>query len=527
MNQAFTAAIGAAQLASNFNVPFIGAAASTVQAIQQACQKVAVHRAECQLLADKSGRLLEVLSERTSTLDDANLRVAADEIQGVLEAVRGRVVKWSQYNRVQAFLRDGKIEDGIRKCQSDLDAAITKFSIASTFIMHQQQYNIYQMMQSNHEEWRSSVSSQGQELRSLLLEIFRSPHEMEYAEQMHREGRPAAERLMEEGQRYLAEQTARGNPIPSGEQEQFQQGLADLQRRTGIPPTIKRLDGEVTKVGSMPVEKGGHSQVWQGLWLGQKKVALKVLQGVMATERAEARFENEIRIWAKLKHPNVQPLYGIVANMGPFIHTVSPWQDNGNVLEFVRTTTNAGENVDKARLLLGAARGLAYLHAQRIIHGNVRCANILVTAEREACICDFGMSKVIGEITDTPASATLTTAGSTRWLAPELIFDTSIVSPTVACDTWSFSMSMLECFTMRPPWSDVRRDAHIIQVMEKQSRFPTRPPDTSAPTDAIWNVMVECWHWVPSRRPPMDEVARKLDSCLKGSSESMDYGDLR
>jgi len=168
--------------------------------------------------------------------------------------------------------------------------------------------------------------------------------------------------------------------------------------------------------------------------------------------------------------------------------------------------------VDKTKLLLDAAEGLAHLHQERIVHGNVRCANILITSQGEACIAEFGMSKVIGDITETPATTTLTETGSTRWLAPELIFDLSMVSPTLACDTWSFAMSMLECFTMRPPWADVKREAHVVSRMNEPSSHPTRPLDTSAPTDLVWQLMLDCWYREPEKRPSMVEVADRLHS---------------
>lgn len=46
------------------------------------------------------------------------------------------------------------------------------------------------------------------------------------------------------------------------------------------------------------------------------------------------RFETEIHVWDKLKHPHILSFYGIVTNLGP-IHMVSPWQTFGNVLESV------------------------------------------------------------------------------------------------------------------------------------------------------------------------------------------------
>lgn len=56
--------------------------------------------------------------------------------------------------------------------------------------------------------------------------------------------------------------------------KQYQKGLIALHRLTGIPPTVKYLDGEVVKQNDLPVEKGPHSQIWTGYWLMETKVGL-------------------------------------------------------------------------------------------------------------------------------------------------------------------------------------------------------------------------------------------------------------
>lgn len=520
MNQVATVAIGAAQLASNLGgVPALGVAASAAAGIQAACQKVVVHKKRCETLSNKTAQLLYTIEAQASTIDAEQMRGAVDQVAGVLQRVNGRVTKWAQCSRVQAFLRDGKIGDGLKQCESEIDTALQQFTITAHVHMANAQSFLVKLLEKNQDEWRSFSINQVAETRSLVLQILQSPQDLQVAAEMHRVGKPAAERLMEVGQQRLADPTANSS---SKDREMWKNGLSELQRLTGIPPTLKILDGEVVKTSELPAGRGGHSLVWPGLWFG-KKVALKVLHGIEPSDRAKARFVNEIRIWAGLRNRHIQPLYGIVTDMSQFLHTVSPWQDNGTLLEYVQ----ANPSVSKGHLLLGAARGLAYLHGEQIVHGNVRCANILVTSEGETAICDFGMSTIIGEITNTPVAATLTTAGSTRWLAPELIFDEANQVPTFSCDTWSFGMTMLECYTMRPPWEDVRRDAHIIQVMGRRSQLPARPRDTTSPTDAVWALMIECWNWEPDKRPAMSDVAMGLFRCIQGARGSIDTEDLR
>jgi hypothetical protein len=53
---------------------------------------------------------------------------------------------------------------------------------------------------------------------------------------------------------------------------QYQRGLIDLHLTTGIPPTVKILDGEITKQSDLAIAGGTYSDIWLGVWLGERKV---------------------------------------------------------------------------------------------------------------------------------------------------------------------------------------------------------------------------------------------------------------
>lgn len=72
-------------------------------------------------------------------------------------------------------------------------------------------------------------------------------------------------------------QSASPSPQPADAQRylQYQRGLLNLHRLTGIPPSVKVLNGEVTKSGDLPIAGGTYSDIWLGEWLGEKKVAIR------------------------------------------------------------------------------------------------------------------------------------------------------------------------------------------------------------------------------------------------------------
>jgi len=148
-----------------------------------------------------------------------------------------------------------------------------------------------------------------------------------------------------------------------------------------------------------------------------------------------------------------------------------------------------------------------------------------------ACICDFGMSRVMEDITGCAASTTLTSnGGSARWLAPELIADSKSSS---ASDTYSFAMAILECITLQPPYCEHRRDAAVISEVVIKRKLPQRPTGVDAEGrevgrwlhDELWEQMVRCWAYDAAVRPPMQLVVATLirvREAYGGMEEAMD-----
>ncbi|KAF5386909.1 hypothetical protein D9615_001738 [Tricholomella constricta] len=522
-------------------VPYVGAAAVVLREIAQSCEEVSVHRRKAKLMAVKCAKLLSALEEQSSALAGTPLQIRTDEITAVYERIDRRVKRWSSYNKIKTYgkypkvkeddntevgstVKKNEIQKSIEMCESELDHAFQLFQINATIIMNNNQLEAQEMQRRDAAEMREILfqvlSNRGGELREVS--------EMQLA------GEHVAEQIMLDGQRELRELRERPRrrsddlmiakirstspaPLPSDSQRylEYQRGLVELHNLTGIPPSVKVLNGEVVKVGDLAIAGGTYSDIWEGKWLGVKKVALKALRNIKANDpKARKRFEHEINVWAELDNDHILPFYGIVTDQGQHIQMVSSWQDNGNVLDYVKKTPD----------LSGAAKGLDYLHSRNITHGNVKCANILVSSTGEACICDFGMSKVIEEVTEKSASATLTASGSARWLAPELI-EGVVTSPTKEADTYSYAMAILELLTGKYPFSNRRRDASVIHDIVVLKKIPLRPTEHEVLpwlTDSLWELMTECWKVPASSRPSMNQVSACIQEIAEFDGLSLD-----
>jgi len=105
------------------------------------------------------------------------------------------------------------------------------------------------------------------------------------------------------------------------------------------------------------------------------------------------------------------------------------------------------------------------------------------------------------------------TYGSLRWLAPELVADSSYIPTTRATDVWSFGMLSLEIFTDNVPFSHVSNEAFIPLVI-RDGPLPTcqEHANTRGLGDPMWNLMNQCWQRDPKPRPSMSQIRETIQN---------------
>ncbi|KAF9254232.1 kinase-like protein [Marasmius fiardii PR-910] len=282
-----------------------------------------------------------------------------------------------------------------------------------------------------------------------------------------------------------------------------------LSGKSGLHPQCLTIWG-VEKLGNDPVGGGAFGDVWQGR-IGQQLVCLKV---VRAFRRSDIKlilknYMQEAIIWRQLDHPNVLPFMGIyyLDKEQKRLCLVSPWMERGNLVDFMKASPNL---VDHDLLAYDIARGLSYLHAKKIVHGDLKGVNILITPDLRACIGDFGLSRVSATLP--LLSETTRPTGTTRWLSPELMQPATSCVPTKHSDVYAFACVCYEIFTGRLPFYELPNDASVLCAVLLHKQHPSRADDCTKLRSVLWEMMVACWDEVPSSRPMMTEVVERLCS---------------
>lgn len=124
-------------------------------------------------------------------------------------------------------------------------------------------------------------------------------------------------------------------------------------------------------------------------------------------------------------HESILPFIGS-ATSGAQTALVSHYMKNGNLLEYFKAKQDV-EKVDKKRLILQVASAVNHLHSvEGLVHGDLKCANVLVSDSGDALLADFGLSTFIEK-----AKTSATTVVSVRqrytvqFAAPEILNDTA------------------------------------------------------------------------------------------------------
>ncbi|KAJ7267294.1 hypothetical protein C8J57DRAFT_363158 [Mycena rebaudengoi] len=295
--------------------------------------------------------------------------------------------------------------------------------------------------------------------------------------------------------------------IPASRPSLFK-ALIRLSRASGLHPRCFPLTG-VQKVGKQ-VAAGGFGDIWQGSVQGQH-VSVKVMRIFRKddVEVAMKDFGREALIWRQLSHPNLLPFFGLYY-WEERLCLVSPWMENGNVLEFLRTTP--ASETERISLILDTSFGLEYLHHNHVVHGDLKAINILVTPSRRACIADFGLSSIADVMTLRFTHSTMIAkGGTTRWQAPELL---SGEHPNhYGSDVYAFGCVCYEVLTGKAPFYEIQRDVAIIMKVIAGER-PSRPISGSGADpllmNSLWTLLQDCWAPNAENRPQATQIVQRL-----------------
>ncbi|XP_051140729.1 protein NSP-INTERACTING KINASE 1 isoform X2 [Andrographis paniculata] len=263
--------------------------------------------------------------------------------------------------------------------------------------------------------------------------------------------------------------------------------------------------------------KGGFGNVYKGSLHDGTAVAVKRLKDG-STAGGERQFQTEVEMISLAVHRNLLRLYGFCMTPTEKL-LVYPYMSNGSVA----TRLKAKPGLDWAarkRIALGAARGLLYLHEQcdpKIIHRDVKAANILLDEYCEAVVGDFGLAKLLDH---QDSHVTTAVRGTVGHIAPEYL---STGQSSEKTDVFGFGILLLELITgqralqfgksanQKGAVLDWVRKLHQEKKLEDLVDKDLKNSYDRIELEEMVKVALLCTQYLPGLRPKMSEVVRMLE----------------
>ncbi|HEY7594025.1 MAG TPA: protein kinase [Actinophytocola sp.] len=255
---------------------------------------------------------------------------------------------------------------------------------------------------------------------------------------------------------------------------------------------------------------GGMGVVWQAhderlrRTVAVKQVILPPSLDDARLEEIRKRTMREGRIAAKLHHPQLITVYDVIEDDGrPYL-----------VMEYLPSTSLSKKLAEDgtlppeevARIGAQAAAALASAHAAGVVHRDVKPGNILVGDNGTVKITDFGVSRVVEDVTGT---ATGTFVGTPAYLAPEVAQGKDV---TFASDVYSLGATL---YTAVEGASPAGASDNPMLLLHRIASGAVTPPKKAGPLN---DLLLRMLSTDPQQRPTMDEARAELEDIAGGRS---------
>ncbi|KAJ1548731.1 hypothetical protein HK405_016009, partial [Cladochytrium tenue] len=497
-----------------FAAPMLSRAAGMIGDIKAGLEQVKQNKHSIQRLLDRADRLLAVVD---AFLDKERLKARQTSPSGILGDI---VVPNHIRKSVQALTNAlQSIDEFVRRQSSKkfMQNFVSRQSTSAKIdILHQElavvAHDLSLSLEVDSRAWadedRQDRENDKVELELTLQHLIDNDYKILNALELKQQEYLEA---MEALQKTLAEHLDRS--VERNLERLFMERALTCLRRASqtTAPTVVH-DWVITsweiEIGDV-VNRGGFGEVAKATWLGHTSVAIKRLLIRLDTNRLREDFNREVRTWYPLRHPHILPLLGACATADrPFM--VMPFMDGGHSIQYLDKHPNdPGRAVE---LLYEISQGMQYLHSRHVIHGDLKAVNVLVDEFGRACVADFGFA-TLKKITSTRRTSSTGTAGGSvagtlRWMAPERLLGGPL---TQAVDVYAFAMTCFEVVSDGDiPLTDVP-DALVYQFVVERSVRPVRPERCP---QAMWDLMVQCWHPDPLQRPSFAAVSVAMKSIV-------------
>lgn len=240
------------------------------------------------------------------------------------------------------------------------------------------------------------------------------------------------------------------------------------------------------------IGSGSFGAVWRARYRGSV-VAVKQCKMGAPSEAEMAMLKKEILTLQSLRHDRLVAFLGCCQSREGTLCLLMEFMAGGSLYSFLFGKSQGCPTFNlRLQMALQIAQGLVYLHDCSAIHRDLKTMNVVLDADNNCKICDFGLTvslmrshlTVVGNV------------GTPRYMAPEQLEATSKICEKV--DIWQMGCVMLELFCLRIPFQQAQNFQQIIAELLVRRRAPAVPVQEDPRARSL---IQACLRLRPAHRP--------------------------
>ena len=265
-----------------------------------------------------------------------------------------------------------------------------------------------------------------------------------------------------------------------------------------------------------PEGKGGMATVYRAIDVAlDREVAIKIFHpDLPARGVSPDLFLHEARIAATVNHPSVVPIYSCGECEGA-TYIVMQYLAGGTLERRLKGANGSLPVTDVCRWIRDVSDGLECACEHRVVHHDVKPANMLLDLESNVKISDFGLSQVIAG-----SAASAFTDESKMWLSPQYVSPEKVLTGVEGPegDVYSLGASFYHLLTGTPPF----RDDDVKRLVRIRTKSDPVPPDRLRPEiiPAISSLVMDMMNRDPAARPSYRQISIRIDDALRSIARS-------
>eukprot|EP01065_Artemidia_motanka_P043516 TRINITY_DN6041_c0_g1_i2.p1 TRINITY_DN6041_c0_g1~~TRINITY_DN6041_c0_g1_i2.p1 ORF type:complete len:331 (+),score=24.95 TRINITY_DN6041_c0_g1_i2:93-1085(+) len=208
---------------------------------------------------------------------------------------------------------------------------------------------------------------------------------------------------------------------------------------------------------------------------------------------------NEVAVLAQLDHPNITKFIESFEKSG-IIYIVMEHADGGDLQSLLRKQKEKGDPLSEGVVtdyLIQMCFALRHLHKRRILHRDLKTANVFLTSDGVIKLGDFGVAKRLGEV-----GLAATMCGTPYYFAPEMCRGEPY---SQKCDVWALGIILYELIRLRKPFYGATTDALVAAVADG-SYQPLTAANSPGFCDELRGLCHSMLKLKTSERPHITEV---------------------